>query len=277
MPSASESLPSDLAAAHAMILAERSARLSAEGKLASACGELDAARAEAAKAQADRSSHEALIAYLKLEIEKLRREIYGQRSERKARLLEQMELQLEEVEASATEDELVAAKTAQKTHTVRSFERKRSVRKPFGDNIARERVVIPAPVSCPCCGSAKLSKLGEDITETLEIVPRQWRVIETVREKFACRNCEAIAQPPAPFHATPRGFIGPQLLATVLFDKFGQHIPLNRQSQRFKCEGIDLSVSTLADQVGAGAFAVMPLYRLIKAHVLAAERLHPEF
>jgi transposase len=105
-------------------------------------------------------------------------------------------------------------------------------------------------------------------------VTRQWKVIETVREKFTCRDCEAITQPPAPFHATPRGFIGPKLLATILFDKFGQHIPLNRQSQRFKCEGIDLSVSTLADQVGAGSFAAMPLYRQIEAHVLAAERLH---
>jgi transposase len=184
-----------------------------------------------------------------------------------------MELQLEELEAAATEDEL-AAEEAVKTQTVRSFQRKRPVRKPFPDNIERERVVIEAPTSCPCCGGGRLSKLGEDVTETLEVIPRRWKVIETVREKFTCRDCEAICQPPAPFHATPRGFIGPQLLATILFDKFGQHIPLNRQSQRFKCEGIDLSVSTLADQVGAGVFAAMPLYRLIEAHVLCAERLH---
>ena len=51
-------------------------------------------------------------------------------------------------------------------------------------------------------------------------------------------------------------------------------LTLNRQSRRFKCEGIDLSVSTLADQVGAGVFAAMPLFRLIEAHVMAAERLH---
>jgi transposase len=157
---------------------------------------------------------------------------------------------------------------------VRSFQRRRPVRKPFPDDIQRERVVIEAPTSCPCCGGSRLSKLGEDVTETLEVIPRQWKVIETVREKFTCRDCEAITQPPAPFHATPRGFIGPTLLATILFDKFAQHIPLNRQSQRFKCEGIDLGISTLADQVGAGMFAAMPLYRLIEAHVLAAERLH---
>jgi transposase len=274
MPSASESLPSDLSAAHAMILAERSARLSAESKLASACVDLDEARAEAAKAQADRSSHEALIIYFKLQIEKLRRQIYGQRSERTARLLDQMELQLEEVEASATEDELAAEQATSKTMTVRSFQRKRPVRKPFPDNIERERVVIAGPTRCPCCGGDRLSKLGEDVTETLEEVPRRFKVIETVREKFSCRDCEAITQPPAPFHATPRGYIGPQLLATIVFDKFGMHVPLNRQSNRFKCEGLDLSVSTLADQVGAASFALMPLYRLIETHVLAAERLH---
>jgi transposase len=288
MTSASESLPSDLAAAHAMILAERSARLAAEGKLAGARADLDEARADLAeartdrdraraetvKAQADRSSHEALIAYFKLEIEKLRRQIYGQRSERTARLLDQMELQLEEVEASATEDELAAEQASSKATTVRSFQRKRPVRQPFPDDIERERVVIAAPTSCPCCGGSRLSKLGEDVTKTLEEIPRRFKVIETVRERFSCRDCEAITQPPAPFHATPRGYIGPQLLATIVFDKFGQHLPLNRQSQRFKCEGIDLSVSTLADQVGAASFALMPLYRLIEAHVLAAERLH---
>jgi transposase len=103
------------------------------------------------------------------------------------------------------------------------------------------------------------SRLGEDVTETLEEVPRRFKVIETVREKFSCRDCEAITQPPAPFHATSRGYIGPQLLATIAFDKFGMHIPLNRQNNRLKCEGLDLSVSTLADQVGAASFALMPL------------------
>ena len=256
MTSASESLPSDLSAAHAMIVAERTARLEAEARLANA-------RAEAA-----------LIAYYKLEIEKLRRQLYGTRSERKARLLEQMELELEELETTATEQELVAEQAAARTQTVKSFQRKRPSRKPFPDHLPRERVVVPAPESCPCCGSRKLTKLGEDITETLEVIPRRWKVIQTVREKFSCRACEAITQPPAPFHVTPRGFAGPNLLAMILFEKFGQHQPLNRQSERYAREGIDLSVSTLADQVGACAAVLNPLYALIERHVLAAERLH---
>src|SRR6478672_3282227 len=157
-----ESLPFDLAAVHAMIVAERTVRFEAEAKLANACAEA------------------ALIAYYKLEIEKLRRQLYGTRSEREARLLEQMELALEELEATATEDELAAETAAARTQTIKSFQRKRPARKPFPAHLPRERVVVPAPESCPCCGSTKLSKLGEDITETLEVIPRQWKVIQTV-------------------------------------------------------------------------------------------------
>ncbi|MGX9087491.1 IS66 family transposase, partial [Mesorhizobium sp. 98Argb] len=259
MTDAADQLPGDLASAHAMILAERAARREAQ--------------ALAARAQAVNSHSDALIARLRLEIEKLKREIHGSRSERKARLLEQMELQLEELEADAGEDEL-AADLAARSSTVRAFERKRPSRKPFPEHLPRERVVIAAPRNCPCCGSGKLAKLGEDITETLEVIPRQWKVMQTVREKFTCRECEKIAQPPAPFHVTPRGFAGPNLLAMILFEKFAQHQPLNRQSERYTREGIDLSVSTLADQVGACAAALKPMHALIEAHVLAAERLH---
>ena len=259
-------MDADLSALPDDVEALKAALIAARAEAATVGAELASARAATAN---DRS----LIAYLKLEIEKLRRVIYGPRSERAARLLDQLELQLEEAEANATEDEL-AAEQAKRPTVVKSFARKRPVRKPFPDHLPRERVVMPAPETCPCCGSAKLSKLGEDITETLEAVPRRWKVIQTVRERFSCRECETIAQPPAPFHVTPRGFAGPNLLAMILFEKFGQHQPLNRQSERYAREGVDLSLSTLADQVGAGALALRPLYALIESHVLSAERLH---
>ncbi len=266
MSDATEELPDDLASALALLAQERARRVAAEAEVATA-------KAEAASAKALVSHSEALIARLKLEIDKVRRELYGSRSERKARLLEQMELQLEELEADAGEDEL-GAEIAARASAVRSFERKRPSRKAFPEHLPRERVVIAAPPNCPYCGSAKLSKLGEDIAETLEVIPRQWKVIQTVREKFTCRECEKIAQPPAPFHVTPRGFAGPNLLAMILFEKFAQHQPLNRQSERYAREGVDLSLSTLADQVGACAAALKPIHSLIEGHVLAAERLH---
>ena len=281
-------LPSDLASALAALQAEREARQQAEARAANwqaeatnaqaeatnAQAEAANAQAEAANARAKLSDTEALIAHLELRIEKLRRQLYGQRSERTARLIEQLELELEELVTTASEDELAASAAAAKAQSVRAFTRRRPMRKPWPADIERERIVIEPPTTCACCGGSRLSKLGEDVTETLEEIPRRFKLIETVREKFTCRDCEKITQPPAPFHATPRGFIGPQLLATILFDKFGMHSPLNRQSARFKCEGIDLPLSTLADQVGHGTLAVMPLFHLIERHVLAAERLH---
>ena len=66
-------------------------------------------------------------------------------------------------------------------------------------------------------------ELGETVTETLEVIPRQWKVIQHVREKMTCRDCERISEPPAPFHVTPRGWAGPKILAMLLFEKFGQH------------------------------------------------------
>ena len=116
--------------------------------------------------------------------------------------------------------------------------------------------------------------MGEDITETLEVIPRQWKVIQTVREKFTCRDCEKISQPPAPFHAIPRGWAGPSLIAMVIFEKFGQHQPLNRLAERFAREGVELSLSTLADLVGHATVALEPLHTLIAQHVRAADRLH---
>lgn len=233
----------------------------------------EAAESELAQARAVVSTSEAMIKHLRLEIAKLRRAQYGHSSERRARLIDQMELQLEELEAAATEDEIAAEKVV-KTTSVAGFQRRRPARKPFPDHLPRERVVIAAPTACSCCGSDRIVKMSEDITETLEVIPRQWKVIQTVREKFTCRQCERISQPPAPFHAMPRGWAGPNLLAMILFEKFGQHQTLNRQAERYAREGVDLSLSTLADQVGACAAALEPIHALIRTHVLGAERLH---
>jgi len=231
----------------------------------------EAAEADLARARAVVSTSEAMIAGLKLEIALLKRDKYGRSAERSAKLLDQLELQLEELVADAAEDRVQAER---KTTKVGAFERRKPVKKAFPDHLPRERVVIEAPSTCSCCGSDRIVKMGEDITETLEVVPRQWKVIQTVREKFTCRACEKITQPPAPFHPIPRGWAGPGLLAMIVFEKYGQHQPLNRQSERYAREGVDLSISTLADQVGAVADVLKPLNALIEAHVFTAVRLH---
>jgi transposase len=211
---------------------------------------------------------EALIEHLRLVIAKMKREIYGPRSERSQRLLDQLELQLEDMIAEAGE----AKAEAERANPVRM--RRPTTRRNFPDHLPRRRIVHPVPTCCPCCGGNKLSKIGEDVTETLDVVPRQMFVTEHVREKFSCRSCEKISQPPAPFHAIARGFAGPSLLAMIVVDKYANHQPLNRQSEQFAREGVELSVSTMADHVGACAASLLPLFELIKHHVFAAERLH---
>ena len=231
----------------------------------------DALKTALIEARAKLSGARALIEHLQLVIAKMQREKFGPRSERSQRLIDQLELQLEELAAAAGEEEV---KAETKRVEVRGFTRRQATRRNFPADLPRRRIVHPSPTCCPCCGGTKLSKIGEDITETLDVVPRQWFVTEHVREKFSCRSCETITQPPAPFHAIARGFAGPSLLAMMLVEKYANHQPLNRQSEQYAREGIELSVSTLADHVGACAATLMPLHELIKAHVFAAERLH---
>src|SRR6476660_10156388 len=255
-----EDLPEDIDALRSALMAER----------------VRAARVEAelAVARAKTSDDAAVIAHQRLQIQKLSRELYGHRSERTVRLLDQIELTFEELESSASEDEIAAERAVAKTTNVVAFTRKRPARQPFPEHLPRERVVEPGLAACQCCGSSRLRELGEDITETLEVIPRRWKVIQHVREKFTCSDCEKISQAPAPFHVIARGWAGPSLLAMILFEKYGQHQPLNRQAERYAREGVPLSLSTLADQVGACCAVLTPLLRRVEAHVFAAERLH---
>ena len=260
-------LPDDIAALKAALAIERA-------RVRAVLAERDARAAELAVARAKASEDLALIAHQKLRIAQLERQIYGPRSERSERLIDQLALQFEEFAASAAEDELAAEIAVAKTTTVAGFTRRRAERNTFPDHLPRERVVIDPPPTCGCCGGTRLRKLGEDVTRTLEVIPRRWKVIETVREKFTCRDCEKISQAPAPFHVIARGWAGPSLLAMILFEKFGQHQPLNRQAERYAREGVLISLSTMADAVGSGCTALEPVLRRVEAHVMAAERLH---
>jgi transposase len=262
MNTARDTLPDDIGALKAALIIEREKALEVAGELA------------VARARASRDM--ALIAHQKLRIARLERQLYGQRSERSSRLIDQLALAFEELEAGATEDELAAEAAVAKTTTVSGFTRNRPERHTFPEHLPRERVVIDPPTACDCCGGNRLRKLGEDVTRTLESQPRQWKVIETVREKFTCRDCEKISQAPSPFHVVPRGWAGPSLLAMIMFEKFGQHQPLNRQAERYALEGVPIALSTMADAVGSACSVLDPLRRLMEAHVMAAERLHAD-
>src|SRR3546814_10246708 len=119
----------------------------------------------------------------------MRRALYGHRAERSTRLIDQLELTFADAEETAGEDEALGEVAARHT-AVEAHLRERPARRAFPEHLPRERVVVAPPAACPCCGSDDLSKLGEDVTETLEVIPRRWKVVQTVRERFACRACE---------------------------------------------------------------------------------------
>ena len=162
MTPAPDNLPDDIAALRAALAAERLARREAEARAAGA---------------------EVMVAHLKLLIARLERDKYGASSGRGRRLIGQPELELGELVAAAGEDAAVAEKAADKEGRTRrpdSPPRGQPVRAPLPAHLPRERVVLPSPTACPCCGG-KLSKLGEDTTETLEVEPIRWKVVHTKR------------------------------------------------------------------------------------------------
>jgi transposase len=271
-----DNLPDDLGSLKRLLAAEHAARVDAEAKAASA-------EAAAARATANVSGAEALIAHLKFAIEKMRRELYGSRSERGRKLvdqqvLDQMELELEDLEAAAAEDELAAEMAVAKDR--RRDDLGFRACPPQASAQAVPRASSARARDCSCTGRLRGLRLDQTFQarrrchrDTRGHPPGMESDPARPRE-VTCRACEKISQAPAPFHVLPRGFAGPSLLAMILFEKYGQHQPLNRQSERYAREGVDLSLSTLADQVGACATALRPLHALIEAHVLGAERLH---
>jgi len=223
------------------------------------------------------NTHE--IEHLKLVIEKYRRMIFGRKSEKLTGELEQLEFRLEELEtAQAAEEAAQAATEATQACSTQADSKRRSrpARKPLPEDLPREVVThLPAHNCCPDCGSA-LRQFGEDVSEQLERMPASFKVIRHVRPKFACAGCESVVEAPAPARPIDRGLPGPGLLAHVLVSKYGDHLPLYRQSQIYAREGVDLDRSTLAGWVGAASELLTPLVDEISKHVLAGAKIHAD-
>src|SRR6201996_7288635 len=209
------------------------------------------------------------IDHLKLIIAQLRRMMFGKKSEKIARQVEQLELKLEELQVREAQRTEAAAATSEAP-------RQRAKRKPLADHLPSEtHVHMPAEQACSACGS-ELSKLGEDVSETLEYVPASFKVIRHVRPKMCCTRCDAILQAEAPSRPIDRGLAGPGLLAHVLVSKYADHLPLYRQSEIYARQGVELDRSTLADWVGAASHLLQPLVEQLRSHVLAAGKLHAD-
>lgn len=210
------------------------------------------------------------VEHLKLLLAKLRRMQFGRSSEQLDERINQLELSIEELEAS----EVQAAPAATLAERVKQTPN----RKPLPPGLPREAVVypaVPADCACPACGG-KLRPLGEDVTEVLERIPEQFKVIRIVRPKLSCATCSHIVQAPAPSRPIERGIAGPGLLAHILVAKYCDHTPLYRQSQIYAREGIDLDRSTLAGMVGRCAALLTPLAEAIGTHVRSAAKIHAD-
>jgi len=212
------------------------------------------------------------IENLKLLILKLQRMRFGRSSEKLDHQIEQLELRLEDLEAEQTE----TPPPPQSAPSQAPRTRRKPARRPLPDNLPREtQTHEPKHTACPECGGA-LHKLGEDVSEILEFVPAQFKVIRIVRPKLSCAHCEHIVQAPAPSRPIDRGLEGPSLLAHVLVSKFAHHLPLYRQAEIYGRAGIDLDRSTLADWVGGSSRLLAPLIDALRRYVLAGRKLHAD-
>ncbi len=213
------------------------------------------------------------IEQLEHTIAKLRHERFGQSSEHSA-VLAQLELQLSELQADASQAEAEAEVAAERAQVaVRSLARARPARRPLPEHLSRERVVYPVPEACPCCGG-RLHALGEDVTETLELVPRQWKVIQHVRPKYSCRSCEAITQPPAPSHPIARGRAGAAGACAVRQVRPAPAAdPPERDLCPRGCAAGRVDPGRLGGRHRGDAAAAD---RAVGQHVLAAQRIHAD-
>jgi transposase len=222
--------------------------------------------------QAELDSRTTEIESLKLLIMKLKRMHFGPSSEKYDRDLQQLELRLEDLEANQAATEpppgVPASVTWKQTAPLKP------ARRPLPAELPREiESIAPAQEACPDCGGT-LRRLGEDVSETLEYVPARFKVIRTVRPKLSCAGCSRIVQAPAPNRPIDRGLAGPGLLAHVLVAKYADHLPLYRQSEIYRREGIELDRSTLADWVGGASRTLQPLVDALRKYVLGTEKLH---
>ena len=214
-------------------------------------------------------SHDNEIENLKLLILKLQRMQFGRSSERLAQQINQLELRLEDLETNRA-SKPVSAMLEPMIAPIKPS------RRPLPAELPRETETLqPKANACPDCGGT-LARLGDDVSEALELVPARFKVIRTVRPKLSCTRCDRIVQEPAPHRPIARGMAGPDLLAHVVVSKYADHLPLYRQSEIYQRQGLELDRSTLADWVGGVTHTVEPLVDAIKGYVLKATKLHAD-
>ncbi len=225
------------------------------------------------------------IEKLKMQLATLRRARFGRSSEKLDREIEQLELLIGDLEEEAAEEEARAGITdpaglddlddeTQATRPTRRRKRPRRAKLP--EHLPRETVTHEPACTCPGCGSTVFSRVGQDEREVLEYTPASFKVIEHIRPKLSCRACETIVQAPMPSLPIERGLPGPGLLAHIAISKFCDHLPLNRQSEIYAREGVELDRALMADWMGKVVFLLTPLAEAIGRHIRTGEVFHAD-
>ncbi|EDW1644274.1 IS66 family transposase [Salmonella enterica subsp. enterica] len=228
-------------------------------------------RSALARAEEKIENEEREIEHLRAQIEKLRRMLFGIRSEKLRRQVEEAEALLKQQEQESDrhngreDDPQVPRQLRQSRH-----------RRPLPERLPREiNRLEPAETCCPECGS-KLEYLSEVSAEQLELVASALKVIRTVRVKKACAKCDCIVEAPAPSRPIERGIAGPGLLARILTSKYGEHTPLNRQTEILARQGVELSRSLLSNWVDACCRLMAPLDEALYRYVMDTRKLHTD-
>ena len=212
---------------------------------------------------------------LKALVAKLQRMQFGKSSEKLRSKTERQILEAQE-RISALQEEMAETLGEQYDPALPSSLRQSSARKPLPAALPREsRVIRPEEECCPACGG-ELSSLGCDVSEQLELISSAFKVIETQRPKLACCRCDHIVQAPVPSKPIARSYAGAGLLAHVVTGKYADHLPLYRQSEIYRRQGVELSRATLGRWTGAVAELLEPLYDVLRQYVLIPGKVHAD-
>ena len=235
-----------------------------------------ALQAENAKILATLRVHDQLVQALRLRIAKLQKLAFGKSSEKIEREIEQLELALEDLLVAVAEgdDDLIDEgqnEPATDEPAVPKLRRRPRV----SDATPRERRELDPGTCCPDCGG-DLRVVGEDVSELLDMIAAQMKVIQIARIKKSCRRCEKMVQEPAPSRPIPGSMAGPHLLAHILVSKFDDHLPLYRQHEIFARMGADIPESTLVGWCGRAMKTLQPLVERIEADVMGSDLLHAD-
>lgn len=258
MSNAAENLPDDPASLKAMIIA---------------------LRAENAKMSATLQAHDHLIQSLRLRIARLKKQVFGKSSEKIEREIQQLELALEDLLIAAAEGNAGPINEADEAASVVPAagppERILRRRPRVSEKTVRERKNLDPGACCPACGG-ELRLVGEDVSEILDMIAAQMKVLEIARLKKSCRCCEKMVQLPAPSRPIPGSMAGAGLLAYILVSKFDDHLPLYRLNEIFARMGADIPDSTLVDWCGRAMQVLQPLLERIANAIMGSDLLHAD-